>query len=116
MQPNLQLKIQLPYHWTEETAKKYFHRHCPTAHLNLDGKSGILVFKCYADMLDAMKCASIPHLDSAPTLQLYYDTKYFLVHESIFNSHHQQGTFKFSLSKQKRLNECFLVYKTNLEV
>ena len=116
MQPtnNLQLKIQLPYHWSEETAKNYFYRHCPTAslELNLAGKSGLLIFKCYADMLDAMKCASIPHLNSTPTLQLYYDTKYFLVHESIFNSHHQQGSFKFSLSKKERLNECFLKYES----
>eukprot|EP00835_Amoeboradix_gromovi_P000127 NODE_4_length_55019_cov_0.425091.p29 type:complete len:197 gc:universal NODE_4_length_55019_cov_0.425091:33219-32629(-) len=116
MQPNLQLKIQLPYHWSEETAKNYFYRHCPTASLQLEGKSGILIFKCYADMLDAMKCSSIPHLNSTPTLQMYYDTKYFLVHESIFHSHQQQGTFKFSLSKQERLNECFLVLYVNLEI
>ena len=109
MSRQLQLKIQLPYHWSESTAKTYFYTHCPGAKLVLEGKSGILIFNCYADMLDAMRCSSIPHLDSAPTLQLYYDTKYFLVHESIFNSHHQQGTFKFSKSKQDRLNQCFLV-------
>lgn len=105
----MQLKIQIPYHWNQEVAIKYFQTHCPAAQLTLEGKSGLLSFKCYADMLDAMKCASIPHLDSTPTLQMYYDTKYFYVATHKIKVHGQQGTFQLNSRQIERLNSCFLV-------